>query len=87
MKRLGDRAYHAMVHNPQMMKPIKFLTLMALGLVDRDEQVMVRKEKRKRSQGAAMNEWGSSVLLFLAKWWLEPPSSIFFFFFCYFNFF
>jgi hypothetical protein len=87
MKQLGDRAYLAMVHHPQMMKPRIFLTLMALGLVDRDKQVMVRKEKRKRSQGAAMNEWGSSVLLFLAKWWLEPPSSIFFFFFCYFNFF
>jgi hypothetical protein len=43
------------------------VTLMALGLVDRDEQVMVRKEKRKKSQGATMDEWGSSLLLFLAK--------------------
>jgi hypothetical protein len=45
----------------------KFVTLMALGFVDKDEQVMVRKEKRKKSQGAAMDEWGSSLLLFLAK--------------------
>jgi len=52
----------------------KFVTLMALGLVDRDEQVMVRKEKRKKSQGAAMDEWGSSLLLFLAKkGWLVTP--------------
>jgi hypothetical protein len=34
----------------------KFVTLMALGFDDRDEQVMVRKEKRKKSQGAAMDE-------------------------------
>jgi len=79
MKRLGDQAYHAMVHHPQMMKQIKFLTLMALGLVDRDEKVMVRKEKRKRSQGAPMDEWGSSLLLFLASGGLSHPSSIFLF--------
>jgi hypothetical protein len=81
MKWLGDQAYHAMVHHPQMMKPIKFLTLMALGLVDRDEKVMVRKEKRERSQGAPMYEWGSSLLLFMAKRWLEPPLLYLFFFF------
>lgn len=46
----------------------KFVTLMALGLADKDEQVLVRKEKRKKSQRAAMDEWGSSLLLFLAKW-------------------
>jgi len=86
MKRLGDQAYHAMVHHPQMMKPIKFLTLMALGLVDRDEKVMVRKEKRERSQGAPMYEWGSSLLLFMAKRWLEPPLLyLFFFFYLFFN--
>jgi hypothetical protein len=52
----------------------KFVTLMALGFVDKDEQVMVRKEKRKKSQGAAMDEWGSSLLLFLAKkGWLVTP--------------
>jgi hypothetical protein len=52
----------------------KFVTLMALGLVDKDEQVMVTKEKWKKSQGAPMDEWGSSLLLFLAKWrWLATP--------------
>jgi hypothetical protein len=43
----------------------KFVTLMALGLADRDEQVLVRKEKMKKSQRAAMDEWGSSLLLFM----------------------
>jgi hypothetical protein len=52
----------------------KFVTLMALGLVDRDEQVMGWKEKRKKSQGAAMDECGSSLLLFLTKWgWPAIP--------------
>jgi hypothetical protein len=87
MKWLGDQAYHAMVHHPQMMKQIKFLTLMALGLVDRDEKVMVRKEKRKRSQDAPMDEWGSSLLLFMAKRWLEPPLLYLFLFFHFFSLF